>query len=304
MVEFGEERIIPVGGGIELACQEIGDPDGEPLLLVMGLATQMVAWPDELCAMLADRGFRVVRFDNRDIGRSTHLDSVKVPSRPDLFLGRNAAYKLSDMAGDAVGLLDRLGIDSAHVVGISMGGMIGQTLAIEHPDRVRSLVSMHSTTGSRLVGMPTLKVFGLMMAEAPRDREAFIERIRRTYELVGSPAYPMDEDRLREVSEASWDRGHDPRGVLRQMHAIAASGNRTPGLRRLSLPVTVMHGTRDPLVRPSGGRATARAIPGARLRIFEGLGHDLPRDLWPIFAEEIADTAARAGRRPRAGQPA
>jgi len=304
MAEFGEERKFQVNDGVEIACQEMGDPDGEPLLMVMGLATQMVAWPEEMCAMLAERGFRVVRFDNRDIGRSTKLDAAGVPSRLDLFTGRNAAYRLSDMALDAVGLMDHLGIERAHVVGISMGGMIGQTLAIEHPGRVRSLVSMHSTTGSRLVGMPTLRVFGLIMAKAPRDRESYLERIRRTYEMIGSPTYPVDEERLREVSEASWERGHDPRGVLRQMHAIAASGNRTAALRKLDLPVTVMHGTSDPLVRPSGGRATAHAIPGARLRIFEGLGHDLPRDLWPIFAEEIADTAARAGRRPRAEQPA
>ena len=282
----------------------MGDPDGEPLILVMGLATQMIAWDDELCEMLAGRGFRVVRFDNRDIGHSTRLDAAGVPSRLDLFLGRNAAYKLSDMALDTVGLMDRLGIESAHVVGISMGGMIGQTLAIEHRERLRSLVSMHSTTGNRWVGTPTPKVFRQMLSPAPRNREQFIERIRRTYALIGSPAYPTDEARLRRVAETSWERGHNPRGVLRQMHAITASGDRTAALRKLDLPVTVIHGTRDTLVRPSGGRATARAIPGARLRIFEGLGHDLPRDLWPLFADEIADVAARAGWRPRAEQPA
>ncbi len=304
MAEFSEERKFQVNAGVELAHQEMGDPAGEPLLMVMGLATQMVAWPEEMCGMLADRGFRVVRFDNRDIGRSTHLGEAGVPSHLDLFAGRNAAYRLSDMASDAIGLMDNLEIDRANVVGISMGGMIGQTLAIEHPDRVRSLVSMHSTTGSRRVGMPTFGAFRLMLAPAPRNREQFLDRIRRTYALIGSPAYPVDEERLREVSEASWERGHDPRGVLRQMHAIAASGNRTAALRKLDLPVTVMHGTSDPLVRPSGGRATAHAIPGARLRIFEGLGHDMPRDLWPVFVEEIADTAARAGWRSRTEQPA
>jgi pimeloyl-ACP methyl ester carboxylesterase len=247
-----------------------------------------------------------VRFDNRDIGHSTRLGSARVPGRLDLMLGRreNAAYLLSDMAADTVGLMDHLGFDSAHVVGISMGGMIGQTLAIEHPDRVRSLVSMHSTTGNRWVGQPTLKVFGLMLADAPRDRESFIKRIERTYELIGSPAYPTDEERLRWVAEASWERGHNPRGVLRQLHAIVASGDRTTALRNLDLPVTVIHGSRDTLIRPSGGRATASAIPGARLRIFEGLGHDLPRELWPAFADEFAETAARAGWRPRAKQPA
>ena len=305
MAAMSEERLAP-SNGIELAYQEIGEPDAEPLLLVMGLATQMLAWDEEFCALLAERGFRVVRFDNRDIGHSTMLDSAGVPSRADLFLGRRerAAYLLSDMAADAVGLLDHLGIESAHVVGVSMGGMIGQTLAIEHPGRIRSLASMHSTTGSRRVGTPTLKAFGLMLAKAPRGRDAFVERIVKTYALIGSPKYAMDEARLREVAGRMYDRSHNPRGVLRQMHAISASGDRTAALRRLSLPATVIHGDRDALIRPSGGRATARAIPGARLRIFEGLGHDLPRELWPAFAEEIASTAARAGWRGGARQPA
>jgi len=301
MVELSEERLAPANG-IELAYQEVGDPDGAPLLLVMGLATQMIAWDDEFDPLLAGRGLRVIRFDNRDIGHSTRLDDAGVPGRRDLFLGRNAAYRLSDMADDAVGLLDHLGIESAHVVGVSMGGMIGQTLAIEHRARVRSLVSMHSTTGNRWVGTPTPRVFRQMLSPAPRDRDAFVARIRRTYELIGSPAYPTDEERLLRVAEASWERGHNPRGVLRQMHAITSSGDRTRALRKLQLPVTVIHGTRDTLVRPSGGRATASAIPGARLRIVEGLGHDLPRPLWPIFADEIADTAARAGWKPRAPQ--
>jgi|SRR5689334_16390011 len=298
MPELSEERLAPVNG-IEIAYQEVGDPDGEPLVLVMGLATQMIAWDEDLCVMLAERGFRVIRFDNRDIGHSTHLDDAPVPGRLDLFFPRRerAAYLLSDMAADTVGLMDHLGVESAHVVGISMGGMIGQTMAIEHPERIRSLVSMHSTTGSRRVGHPTLKVFGLMLADAPRDRESFIRRIERTYELIGSPAFPTDEERLRRVAEASWERGHNPRGVLRQLHAIASSGDRTRALRRLDLPATVIHGTRDTLVNISGGRATARAIPGARLRVVEGMGHDLPRNLWPLFADEFADVAGRAGWR-------
>jgi pimeloyl-ACP methyl ester carboxylesterase len=208
------------------------------------------------------------------------------------------------MAADGIGLLDHLGIESAHVVGASMGGMIGQTLAIEQPERIRSLVSIMSTTGSRRVGVPTLKAFGVMLAEAPKGRDAYVERIVKTFKVIGSPAYPMDEARFRELAGRLYDRSHNPRGVLRQMHAITASGDRTAALRKLSLPATVIHGTRDPLVRPSGGRATARAIPGARLRIVEGMGHDLPRDLWPTFAAEIADNASRAGWRTPAAQPA
>src|SRR3954453_24156621 len=208
------------------------------------------------------------------------------------------------MAADAIGLMDHLGIESAHVVGASMGGMIGKTLAIEHAERVRSLVSIMSTTGCRWVGTPTLKAFGIMLAEAPRGRDAYVERVVKTFKLVGSPSYPMDEPRLREMAGQMYDRSHNPKGVLRQMHAITASGDRTQALRILRLPATVIHGTRDPLVRPSGGRATARAIPNARLRIVEGMGHDLPRALWPIFIDEIVDNAARAGCQAPVKQPA
>jgi pimeloyl-ACP methyl ester carboxylesterase len=305
MAELSEERLAP-SNGIELAYQEVGDPGAEPVLLIMGLGTQMLAWDEEFCVQLAERGFRVVRFDNRDIGHSTMLDGAGVPSRVDLFLGRRAgaAYLLPDMAADAVGLMDRLEIESAHVVGASMGGMIAQTMAIEHRERVRSLVSIMSTTGGRTVGRPTFKAFGLMLAKAPRGREAYVERIVKTFEVVGSPGYERDEDRLRELAGRMYDRSHNPRGILRQMHAIIASGDRTPTLRKLNLPATVIHGTRDPLVRPSGGRATARAIPGARLRIIEGMGHDLPRELWPLFVGEIADTAGRAGWRAPARQVA
>jgi pimeloyl-ACP methyl ester carboxylesterase len=301
--ELSEERLAPVNG-IEIAYQEVGDPGDEALVLVMGLGTQMLGWDEELCLQLAERGFRVVRFDNRDIGHSTMLDDAGLPSRVDLFTGRrtSAAYLLSDMASDTTGLMDHLGIESAHVAGVSMGGMIAQTLAIEQPRRVRSLVSIMSTTGSRRVGTPTFKAFGLLLAKAPRGREEFVERIERTFAVIGSPAYPTDEERLRRIAGEMYDRSHNPRGVLRQMHAISASGDRTAALRQLNLPGTVIHGTRDPLIRQSGGRATARAIPGARLRIVEGMGHDLPRQLWPLFVDEIVDTAARAGWRAR--QPA
>jgi pimeloyl-ACP methyl ester carboxylesterase len=305
MAELSEERLAPVNG-IEIAYQEVGDPDAAPLVLVMGLGTQMLGWDEEFCSLLAERGFRVVRFDNRDIGHSTMLESGGVPSRLDLFVGRreSAAYLLSDMANDTIGLMDHLGIESAHVVGASMGGMIGQTLAIEHAERVRSLVSIMSTTGSRRVGTPTLKAFGALLAKAPQGRDAYVERIVKTFKVIGSPAYPMDEARFRELAGRLYDRSHNPKGVLRQMHAIGASGDRTAALRKLQLPATVIHGTRDPLVRPSGGRATAKAIPGARLRIVEGMGHDLPRDLWPTFIGEIADAASRAGWRAPAAQPA
>jgi len=305
MHSLSEERLAPANG-IEIAYQEIGDPDGEPVLLIMGLAAQMLAWQEPFCAMLAERGFRVVRFDNRDIGRSSQIDSAGISSRFDMLRGRRstAPYLLSDMALDTAGLMDHLEIESAHVVGASMGGMIGQTLAIEHPERTRSLVSIMSTTGSKRDGMPTWRAWGALLSRFPRDRDAYVERAVKTFGVIGSPGFPMDEQRLRELAGAMHDRSHRPAGILRQMHAISASGNRTRALGKLRIPATVIHGTRDPLVRPSGGRATAKAIPGARLRMVEGMGHDLPEALWPLFVDEIADTAARAGWQATAKQPA
>jgi len=305
MHSFGEERLAPANG-IELAYQEMGDADGEPLLLVMGLATQMLAWDEGFCGMLVDRGFRVVRFDNRDIGRSTKIDSAGVPSRIDMMSGRRATapYFLRDMATDTIGLMDHLGIESAHVVGASMGGMIVQAMAIEHAERLRSMVSIMSTTGSRWTGLPSWKAMGVLLGRPPKGREAVIERAIKTFSVIGSPGYPLDEERLRDVAGRSYDRGHSAAGVLRQLHAISASGDRTQALHGVRVPTAVIHGTRDPLVRPAGGRATARAIPGARLKMIDGMGHDLPRDLWPTFVDEIAGNAERAGKAAAARQPA
>jgi pimeloyl-ACP methyl ester carboxylesterase len=305
MHSFGDEKIAPANG-IELAYQEMGGPDGQPLILVMGLATQMLAWDEGFCAMLAERGFRVVRFDNRDIGRSTRIESAGVPSRIDMMSGRRATapYFLRDMAADTFGLMDHLGIDSAHVAGASMGGMIVQTMAIEHPERVRSLVSIMSTTGSRWTGLPSWKAMGVLLGRPPKGREAAVERAIKTFGVIGSPGYPLDEERLRDVAGRSYDRGPGAAGVLRQLHAITASGDRTQALHGVRVPTTVIHGKRDPLVRPAGGRATARAIPGARLKMIDGMGHDLPRDLWPTFADEIAATAERAPEGDPAKQPA
>jgi pimeloyl-ACP methyl ester carboxylesterase len=305
MPSFGDEQIAPANR-IELCHQEMGAPDGEPLLLVMGLATQMLAWDEGFCSLLVERGFRVIRFDNRDIGRSTKIESAGVPRRADMMIGRRASapYLLRDMAADTTGLMDHLGIESAHIVGASMGGMIVQTMAIEHPERVRSMVSIMSNTGSRWTGMPSRKAMAVLLGRPPKGREAAIERSVKTFSVIGSPGYPFDEERIRRIAGRSYDRGHSAAGVLRQLHAITASGDRTQDLRNVSTPTTVIHGTRDPLVRPAGGRATARAIPNARLKMIDGMGHDLPRQLWPVFAEEIANNAARAGKGEAAKQPA
>jgi pimeloyl-ACP methyl ester carboxylesterase len=304
MAVLSKERLAPANG-IEIAYQEAGDPDGEPLLLIMGLGTQMLAWDEGFCALLVERGFRVVRFDNRDIGHSTMIDRAGTPSRIDMLSGRRATapYLLRDMANDTFGLMDHLGIDAAHVVGASMGGMIAQTMAIERPERLRSIVSMMSSTGNRWLGWPTLKAFRVLFAEYPRSRDAYIARAFRTFGTIGSPGYPTDRERLARLAGEMYDRSHNPAGVLRQMHAISASGDRTQALRRLELPATVIHGAADPLVRPAAGRATARAIPGARLRMIRGMGHDLPRELWADFAGEIDATAARVGKGATQAQP-
>ena len=287
------ERLAPANG-IELCYEELGDPAGEPLVLIMGLATQMIHWDGDFCALLGERGYRVIRFDNRDVGRSTKIDAVPPPGVVTMMLGvGRPAYLLGDMADDTVGLLDHLGIDRAHVAGASMGGMIAQQLAIDHPDRVASLCSIMSTTGSRRLRFPRWRAFGTLMAKPPSNREGYVEQAVRTFKVIGSPAYPMDEPHFRAVVGHAYDRCFHPPGVARQLHAINCSGDRTGALRRLDLPAVVVHGTADPLVRLSGGKATARAIPGARLHLVEGMGHDLPRQLHGELAEVI-DTNARA----------
>ena len=281
--------------GIEIAYETIGDPSNPPLLLVMGLSMQLIHWDLELCEQLAERGFWVIRFDNRDSGHSTQIDAP-VPNLRRAMLGMRveAPYRLSDMADDAFGLMDHLDIEAAHVVGASMGGMIAQTMAINRPERVLSLTSIMSTTGDRRAGLPKLRVFSVLMRRAPQDREGYIESFMRTFKLIGSPGFPFDEERGRELAAASYDRGHQSAGTGRQLAAILTSGDRTLRLRSLKLPATVIHGQADPLVPFRGGRATAAAIPDARLIAIPGMGHDLPREVWPQLVDAVVETAGRA----------
>lgn len=282
-------------GEIELCYESFGDPADPTVLLVMGLGTQMVAWRPEFCAQLVGRGFRVVRFDNRDIGRST-----KVGGRPPTvaqLLSRSpkaGRYRIADMAADAIGLLDHLGVAAAHVVGASMGGMIAQTMAAEHPERVLSLASIMSNTGNRFRGQPHVKLYPLFLRRAPTDRDAYIRHIGRVFAAIGSPGFDRDEEEVRTIAAESFDRGHDPVGAARQLGAIVASGDRTAVVRRITVPTVVIHGTRDLLVRPSGGKDTVRAIPGAKLVMIEGMGHDLPRGAWPQIVDAIVENARRA----------
>jgi pimeloyl-ACP methyl ester carboxylesterase len=295
------EEIARVGD-VELAYETFGDPAAPAMLLVMGLATQMLGWRAPFCAQLAERGFHVIRYDNRDVGRSTKFSSHRPPTVRQLVRrdASAAAYTLADMAADGVGLLDCLGIERAHVVGASMGGMIAQTIAARHPERTLSLVSIMSNTGARWSGQPSLGVYSVVLKRAPRDREGFVAHQMRVFERIGSPGFPRDEADLREMATASFERGHDPAGAGRQLAAIVAARDRRAELRSIRVPALVIHGTKDKLVAPSGGRATAKAIPGARLVTIDGMGHDLPRGAWPRIVEAIAENAARAGAPVRA----
>ncbi len=281
--------------GIEIAYETFGDPTDPPVLLVMGLGTQMLAWPDQLCADLASKGFHVVRFDNRDVGLSTHLDPLPAPTVRDLVLRRNVPYAITDMADDALGLLDALGLPAAHVVGASMGGFIAQTMAIRAPERVLSLTLMMTSTGSRRVGQAHPKMYSrLLRRRQVRDREAAGAAAIETFRLIGSPGFDFDEEHLRDLAGRSYDRRYDPAGYLRQLGAVSAQPNRTRDLRRITVPTVVLHGLHDGLVAASGGLALARAIPGARFVGYAGMGHDLPRALWPQFVQEIVGVAHRA----------
>jgi pimeloyl-ACP methyl ester carboxylesterase len=286
------EQFGDVGRGITLCYETYGDPADPPVVLVMGLATQMIAWHEEFCEQLADRGFYVVRFDNRDIGRSTHLD-FRPPTMRQMLRRRvrPEQYSLSDMAEDTAGLIRELEIAPAHLVGASMGGMIGQVLAAEHPELVRSLTSIMSTTGSRWHGQPALSVYKYLLRPPPRDREGYVERAAEVFGLVGSTGFPRDESYIRERAGRSYDRGYDVRAGGRQLGAIIASADRTEQLRTIRAPTLVIHGTVDKMIKPSRGRATAKAIPGARLLEIEGMGHDLPRGVWPQILDAVSEHA-------------
>jgi pimeloyl-ACP methyl ester carboxylesterase len=298
------EQFCDVGRGITLCYETFGERSNPSALLIMGLGTQMLAWQEDFCRELAARGLHVVRFDNRDIGRSTHVTG-RPPSVPQLLRrsSRAARYTLGDMADDALGLLRELDLVPAHVIGASMGGMIAQVLAARHPRAVRSLVSIMSNTGSIRNGQPTLRVYPVLLRRPPHGREAFIAHMEHVFAVIGSPGLPRNAEDLHALAAASYDRDHDPEGPGRQLAAIIASGNRTAELRRISAPTLVVHGAADPLVAPSGGRATALAIPGAELMTIEGMGHDLPRAAWPGLIDAIAAHALRADGRANGHPP-
>jgi pimeloyl-ACP methyl ester carboxylesterase len=296
-VTVSDELFAPVSAGVELCYQTFGDPDHEPLLLVMGLGGPMTWWDPELCRLLASRGFYVVRYDNRDTGRSSRLPGrVTRGALARAFVGRQvrAPYSMSDLAGDAAALLDHLALDSAHVVGVSMGGMIVQTLAIEQPTRVRSLTSIMSTTGKRSVGWQHPSLLPSLLAGRRPGREEYIRSSAAIWKLIGSPSYPQPDEVVEARAGETFDRGVSRSGVMRQMMAVLTQPNRSARLRAVQAPALVIHGVEDRMVHASGGRATAAAIPGAELLLVDGMGHDMPPALYDTFADAIRRTASRA----------
>ncbi len=289
--------------GISLEVERFGPEDRPPILLIMGLGGQMTLWPIELIEELVARGYHVIRFDNRDVGLSAKFDHLGQPSMVRLvvldFLGirPKAPYLLDDMAKDAVGVLDALGIDKAHIVGVSMGGMIAQLVAADHGERVLSLTSIMSTTGHKSLPKPTKEARAALLAPPPKDpsdRAAVLARMVATYRAIGSPGYAASEEELNETMSAQLDRSHHPTGMVRQIAAIVASGDRREALRRVTAPTVVFHGEEDPLVPFEAGRDTAKYIRGAELVAVPGMGHDLPLALVSRIADAIVSAVARA----------
>ena len=284
--------------GIELAYDSFGDPADPALLLIMGLGTQMIAWDEAFCEQLAERGLRVIRFDNRDIGQSTWLDAAGVPDVGKLLMQALAGqpvpagsvpYTLADMAADTVGLLDAIGVDRAHIVGASMGGAIGQEIALRHGERVHTLVSIMSTTGEPGLPPPTPDAMAVLMSPTPTDRSAYVERFLRVMKVLRAGNHPDEEALDPQRAERAFERGVNPAGTARQLAGIIASGGRRERLRALRTPTLVIHGDRDPLVPIDCGIDVARSVPAARMVTIEGMGHALPRRTWQPIVDAIAE---------------
>ncbi|HKS20268.1 MAG TPA: alpha/beta hydrolase [Bradyrhizobium sp.] len=284
---------IAHANGIDICYEIFGDAHAEPLLLIMGLGAQMIHWDDDFCRQLAARGFRVIRFDNRDIGKSSRMTGGKRLTPLELLKLRflkipvAAPYRLHDMAEDTIGLMDALGIPSAHLVGASMGGMIAQEIAISFPQRLRSLTSIMSTTGNPRLPPPTREAAAMLMAPPPATKAEYLDRFAKTWKILRVGSFPEDERLDRSRAERTFERGLNPAGVGRQLRAVLASGSRKERLRLVKAPTLVIHGTVDPLVRPEGGKDTAASIPGAKLVMIDGMGHALPIPMWPEIIDAI-----------------
>ena len=283
--------------GVELCYDIFGDTNAEPMMLIMGLGAQMIFWDDEFCRDLASRGFRVIRFDNRDIGLSTKMTGGKPLNALDMLklrifkIAPQASYKLWDMANDVIGLMDVLGVKKAHIVGLSMGGAIAQEIAMNHAERVLSLTSIMATSGNPKLPNPTREAMAMLFAPAPKTKDEYFERFATNWKILRGASFPVDEAKDQARAEQTYARGLNPAGVGRQLRAIMASGDRSSRLRGVKARTLVIHGTIDPLVPPEHGKAVAGIIPGAKLLLIEGMGHALPMPMWPIVINAIADHA-------------
>jgi pimeloyl-ACP methyl ester carboxylesterase len=291
------ELAFAKANGIEIAYDTFGNPSDPPLLLIMGLGGQMIHWDEEFCRQLAARGYWVIRYDNRDAGLSAKFDEEGVPNISLVMQSQASGeqvsipYRLKDMAEDAVGLLDALGIESAHVVGISMGGMIGQLIAIHFPGRIRSLTCLMSTTGEAGLPPPTPEAMTVLLTPLPTERNAYIEGSAGVWRIIAGPKFHHDDSQARKAAELAHDRGLHPDGIARQIAAVAASGGRRKALEFVDVPTLVIHGDGDPLLPLGCGKDIADAIPGAKLMVIEGLGHALPEAVWPGVVDAIAEHA-------------
>ena len=278
--------------GIQIEYETFGEPKLPPMLLIIGFAGQLIVWDDELCEQLAQRGYYVMRFDNRDVGLSSKLEVAGVPDIGALLRGEtiDIPYTIEDMADDAVGLLDALGIEKAHICGMSMGGMIAQAVTINHPQRVLSLISIYSTTGNPELPPPTPEAMEVLLTPPPLEREANIEHTLKFFRWITGPGFPFDEEWHRKLAAQAYDRAFYPMGAARQFAALFTQKNRKPALTSVSVPTLVIHGSDDPLLPVEGGKDTAEAVPGAELKIIAGMGHDLPHGgAWPQIIDTIVD---------------
>lgn len=297
-IQHRQEKLAKANG-IEINYDTFGAPSDPPMLLIAGLGMQMISWDERFCQMLAAQGYWVIRFDNRDVGLTTHMDQAGVPDIARLFSGEaiDVPYKLIDLAEDAVGLLDALDIGQAHVVGISLGGMIAQTIAIHYPERVHTLTSLMSTTGNPQLPQPKSEAMGILFTPAPFEREPYLTYQVKVWHTLSGPRFALDEGRVRQQAGKAFDRGLNPAGFARQLAAVMASGSRKDALKELQVPTLVVHGDADPLIPVEGGYDTAESIPGARLEIVEGVGHELPPEIWSWLATQIANHAAQTANK-------
>jgi len=296
MTNHTEEAFVEANG-IQLCYDTFGSKSDTPLLLIMGLGGQMIGWPDEFCAQLAEKGFWVIRFDNRDVGRSTRFDEAGVPNVLEIMMALgvgktpSAPYLLKDMAADAVGLLDALDIEKAHIVGASMGGMIVQELLIHYPERILTATSIMSTTGDPSLPQAKPEAMAILTTPAPLERDKYMDHSVKTWRVLSGNVFPFHEAEVRTSAARAYERGLSPDGTARQLAAIFASGSRRAGLKQVKVPTLVIHGDIDPLVPVAGGKDTAAHIPNAKLMIIEGMGHSLPLEAWPQMIEAIASHA-------------